>query len=406
MEGSTKLGTATLSNGTATLSNGTATLNYSLLDVSGSPHTITAVYDGDANFNGVTATTTLQENITQAATTVAIAWSSNPSVVGQPATLTITVSAVSPGAGTPTGTVTLTGPGGPIVLASNTLANGTATYTTSLPSVGSTAFTAAYSGDANFQGSTSATFTQVVDQAATTTTVSASPNPSVFGQSATFIATVAARAPGSGTPTGSVTFMDGTASLGSVSLANGTASFSASSLSVASHNITAVYAGDANYTGSTSASAVTQVVNRANTATSLTAAPNESTFGQSVTFTATVAASLPGAGLPTGNVDFMEGTTKLGSGVLSGNGTATFSDSSLAAGSHSITAVYDGDANFVSSTSSSLPYSIIKASSAFTSLTAVPNPSVFGQSVTFTAVVAAVTSGLARRQETWTFMMD
>ena len=90
MEGSTKLGTATLSNGTATL-------NYSLFDVSGSPHAITAVYDGDANFNSATATTTLQENVTQAATTTTISSSPNPSVVGQSATLTITVSAVSPG---------------------------------------------------------------------------------------------------------------------------------------------------------------------------------------------------------------------------------------------------------------------------------------------------------------------
>ena len=160
--------------------------------------------------------------------------------------------------------------------------------------------------------------------------------------------------------------MDGTASLGSVSLATGTASFSTSSLDVASHSITAVYAGDANYTGSTSTSAVTQVVNQASTTTSLTAAPNTSVFGQSVTFTATVAASLPGVGLPTGNVDFMEGTTKLGSGVLGGNGTATFSDSSLAAGSHSITAIYDGDTNFGGSTSTAVPYSIGKASAAFT----------------------------------------
>ena len=387
MEGATKLGTGALSNGTATL-------NYSLLDVAGSPHAITAVYDGDANFNGATTTTTVEQSVTQAATTTTIVSSANPSVAGQSTTLTITVSAVSPGAGTPTGTVTLSGPGGPIALASNALVNGSLTYTTSFPSVGSTAFTATYGGDANFQGSASATLTQTIKQAATTTTLSAVPNPSAFGQAVTFTATVAAQTPGSGTPTGSVTFMDGTTSLGAVSLTNGTAVFSTSSLGVASHIVTAVYAGDTNYTASTSTSTVTQVVNKANTATSLTAAPNATVFGQSLTFTATVAASLPGAGLPTGNVDFMQGTTKLGSGTLN-SGTATFSDASLAVGSQAVTAVYDGDANFADSTSGPASYSIGKASASISTLTAAPTATVYGQAVSFTAVVAAVAPSTA-----------
>ena len=88
--------------------------------------------------------------------------------------------------------------------------------------------------------------------------------------------------------------MDGTTSLGTVSLTSGTASFSTSSLAVGSHNITAVYGGDTNFTTSTSSPAVTQVVNKAATTTSVTAAPNPSVFGQSVTFTATVSATSPG----------------------------------------------------------------------------------------------------------------
>ena len=94
-----------------------------------------------------------------------------------------------------------------------------------------------------------------------TTTVTSSLNPSAYGQSVTFTATVAAGHVGTGTPGGTVTFMDGTATLGTGTLnGSGIATFTTSTLSAASHAITAVYGGDANHTGSTS-SAVTQTVN-------------------------------------------------------------------------------------------------------------------------------------------------
>jgi hypothetical protein len=76
----------------------------------------------------------------------------------------------------------------------------------------------------------------------------------------TLTATVSAVAPGSGKPTGSVTFMDGSTVLGTANLNNGTASISTSGLSVGSHSITAVYNGNPNFTASTSA-VLTQVVN-------------------------------------------------------------------------------------------------------------------------------------------------
>jgi hypothetical protein len=70
------------------------------------------------------------------------------------------------------------------------------------------------------------------------------------GQSVTFSATVTG---GTGTPTGTVTFKDGTTTLGTASLSNGNATFSTSSLAVGTHSITAVYSGDPNFIGSTSA---------------------------------------------------------------------------------------------------------------------------------------------------------
>ena len=98
-----------------------------------------------------------------------------------------------------------------------------------------------------------------VNKAATKTTVASSHNPSVFGQSVTFTTTVAAVAPGSGTPTGTVTFKNGTTVLGGT-LSAGKATFSTSTLTRGAHSITALYSGSVNDLGSTSA-ALTQTVN-------------------------------------------------------------------------------------------------------------------------------------------------
>src|SRR5207245_8710427 len=119
--------------------------------------------------------------------------------------------------------------------------------------------------------------------------------------------------------------------------------------------ISATYVGDTNLSTSTSA-AVSQVVNKASTTTTVTSSLNPSVVGQSVTFTATVAIVSPGAGTPTGTVNFLDGTTVIGSGTLSATApfTATFSTTSLAAGTHSITAQYLGDTNFNGSTSAVL----------------------------------------------------
>jgi hypothetical protein len=186
-----------------------------------------------------------------------------------------------------------------------------------------------------------------VDPAPTTTKVSSSANPSVWGQSVTFTATVAAVSPGTGTPTGTVKFMDGTASLGSSPVSSGQAKFTPTSLSVGSHSITAVYSGDRNFTTSTN-STLSQKVNKALTTTTVTAAPNPSTLGQSVTLTAAIAVTAPGAGTPTGTVAFVDGTTSLGTGTVTA-GKATLSTTKLPAGMNSITATYSGDGNFLTS---------------------------------------------------------
>jgi hypothetical protein len=90
----------------------------------------------------------------------------------------------------------------------------------------------------------------------------------------------------------------------------------------------------------------------------LTASSNPGTFGQPDTITATVTST---GGIPTGNVNFFEGTALLGNGTLDGNGKATFTTSSLNAGPHSLTASYDGDANIAESTAPALNLTINQA---------------------------------------------
>ena len=204
-----------------------------------------------------------------ASSTTGVTSSVNPSVSGQPVTFTATVKAGTAGVGTPTGTVTFKD--GADTLGTGALnSKGQAKFTISKLAVGSHPITASYGGDAKFSGSTSSTLNQTVKKAATTTLVSSSANPSVFGQSVTFTATVTANSPGAGTPTGAVTFKDGGSTLGTGTLNNsGQAIFTTSTLKLGSHSITAPYGGDAHFNGSTS-STLTQTTTTTTPTTSTT----------------------------------------------------------------------------------------------------------------------------------------
>jgi Protein kinase domain/Bacterial Ig-like domain (group 3)/IPT/TIG domain len=319
------------------------------------------------------------------ATTTALSSSANPSVVGQSVTFTATVRVNPPGGGTPAGTVAFSD-GGTAISGCGAqpvdAGTGTATCTVTYPSPGSHSITASYGGDGNDTASTSAALTQTVNQAATTTALSSSPNPSMPGQSVTFTATVTANSPGTGTPTGKVTFSDDGEPIGTAPL-NGSGVATFASTLEAGTTITASYSGDGNDTASTSA-ALTQTVNQAATTTALSSSANPSTAGQSVTFTATVTANSPGAGTPTGKVAFYAGGQLIGTAPLNGSGVATFSTSALKAGTYTITASYGG--NFAASTSAALTQTVNQAATT-TALSSSANPSVVGQSVTFTATV-------------------
>ena len=360
----------------AALVYGNAALSTAAITAGG--HSITAFYSGDANHDGSTSSA-LSQTVNQIATATALGSSANPSLSGQSVTFTATVTSSG---GTPAGIVTFLD--GATSIGTAYLSGGTAALTTADLTVGLHSITAAYGGDTNFTGSSSSAVGQTVNKGATTTAVTPSANPSVPGQSVTFTATVSVTSPASGSPIGTVTFLDGATSLGTVSLSGGAATLSTSALALGSHSIGAVYNGDGNYQASTS-SVLTQTVNKGATTTAVTSSANPSLPGQSVTFTAAVSVTSPASGTPIGTVTFKDGATVLGSGTLSG-GTASVTTAALAVGNHMIKAVYGGDGDFKTSTSTAVAQKVTKGA---TSVAATASPAKLapGSAVTLAAQV-------------------
>lgn len=364
--------------GTGTLSAGQTTLSVSNLTVG--THPLTAEFIVSGNYAGSTSSP-LNQVVNPATVTATLASNINPSMFGQPVILTATISVMGP---TPaTGNVLIKD--GSITIATVPLVNGVATTTISTLSVNIHLLTAVYAGDSNYSGATSAILTQVVNDVATTTNLVSSLNPSQSGNSVTFTATVSPQV-GSNIPIGTVNFYQGTTFLSSATLVGGVANASSSGLPVGTNSITAVYLGASDFLTSTSAPLV-QIVNSGSTATTLTSSANPSTFGQPVTFTANVAVT-GGTGTPTGSVTFLDGSTVIGTGRLTvlGQATLVVDDLDVSAG-HPVTAVYSGDINFSSSTSSVLNQVVNKAASITNILASSPNPSMLGQTVTLFATV-------------------
>jgi uncharacterized repeat protein (TIGR01451 family) len=179
----------------------------------------------------------------------------------------------------------------------------------------------------------------------TTTSLSSSVNPALFGQSIVFTAVVSCSS--SFTPTGTVSFKKLNTVLGTGTLnSSGTTTFTTSTLPVGWQTITAVYSSDVNC--GTSSGSVAQGV-KLPSAVTLTSTLNPSTSGQPVTFHANVSSS--GGGTPSGSVTFKDGGTKLGTVTLDASGNASFTTSTLKVGTHSITSSYGGSPTYFPSNS-------------------------------------------------------
>jgi uncharacterized protein (TIGR03118 family) len=179
----------------------------------------------------------------------------------------------------------------------------------------------------------------------------AAPDPTA-DTSVTITANVTAGPGNAGSPTGTVTFLDGSNRLGTAPLVAGSATLDAIFTVAGVHAITAQYSGDGVFLPS-SQQIPLQVTGLATTLT-LTAPANAAT-GSAVTLTASITSA---GGIPTGQIVFHEGSTSLGTSPLDGAGVAVLRINTLAAGVHSLSASYSGDGKFSGSTSAAVTINI------------------------------------------------
>lgn len=373
-------GVVTFTDGGATIgsasldTSGQATLAISTLSVGS--HTLVASYAGATDYASSNSTLFTQQ-VQKTATAVNVTASAGNVLTGESVSFAASVSSTT---GTPTGTVTLYD--GAAALQTQTLnGQGSASFSLDTLSTGSHSISIGYGGDANYSTGTSAILTETVNLAQPQITVSGPTAAVNVGSAVTLTGNITS--PGM-RPTGTLTLRDGGTSIATQPLStSGSFSFSTSSFGVGTHQLTVTYAGDSDNASATSP-AIAVVIQLAPTATALGVGSNPGTFGQPVTFTASVVSNSPGA---TGSVNFFDGPTQIGTVPLSSGGSATFTTSSLAFGTHSITAVYSADAQHATSTSAAVNERIVEPATA--TLASSANPAIAGDYVAFNAAVLA-----------------
>ena len=382
----TPTGNVTVSDGTESCTGTVAAGHCSIaFGISGAKSLI-ATYAGDASFTGSVSTPATAHTINKAGTTTTITSDlPDPSLVGQPVPVNYSVAVVSPGGGTPTGNVTVSDG---TYSCTGSVAAGSCTIT--FANHGAKTLTAAYAGDANFNGSVSAPGTaHLVNPASTTTAItSVSTNPSVVGQPVTIHYSVTAVAPGGGTPTGNVTVSDGAQSCtGTVAVGQCSIVFTTPGAKA----LSATYAGDGNYLGSLSTPGTAHTVNKANTTTTITAdLPDPSVVGQTVTIHYSVVVASPGSGTPTGMVTISDDAYSCTGTVAAGACSITFATP----GAKTLSATYAGDTNFHASTSANESHNVRVATT-----TVITNPdelavdTMAGQAYQVTFSVTPLTGG-------------
>jgi Bacterial Ig-like domain (group 3) len=236
--------------GTAPVVNGVATITVPSLPLG--PNPITAATPGGNTSNAATSPVT-PVVVSKTIPTVTLTSSANPADFNQSVTFTATIPAAASG--------TVTFRDGAVVLGTGAINSaGIAILTTSNLAIGSHTITASYGGNSTYDVATSAPLAEVIGKIPTAVTLTQSAASQLLHNTVTFAATVTAASP---TPTGTVTFLEGTTVLGITALdTNGTvvalaksagAAYATSALATGSHQIVAVYSGDASFAASTSA---------------------------------------------------------------------------------------------------------------------------------------------------------
>jgi trimeric autotransporter adhesin len=397
--------------------------NYSIAvtNLPAGTYSLVARYSGDGTFSSSTSAP-LTLTVTQESATVTIApnaFNGTTCIETPQTTFTygsyvwtdVTVAGAS-GQGSPTGTVSITDNGNPLLtvtLNSNGVGHflSGAIPTTSCVSgytfqdfapftVGSHVLGGSYSGDTSFGAATAATVTVIIGQATVTQALATSATNISSGGSVQLTYTLTALSgagPGTLSPTGTVTFTDNTTAtvLGTATLAPGAAVGSARAVltttgitTAGANSIVASWPGDTNYGPLTSTAVTVTVQGGTATSVAVTSNANPAAVGGRPTFTATMTPTT----VTSGTVNFFDGNLLLGSGTVGAAHTATFRPAasvSLLAGVHMITAVYAGNATFNSSTSA--PFSQTFNQTATTIQLTAKNAGTYGQNFTMSGAL-------------------
>jgi trimeric autotransporter adhesin len=371
--------------------------------------TLTATYQGDGNYNSASATGSYTGSAVTTKTTLATI--ASPVVVNSNVNLVATITPSSNLNNTPpTGTITFYDNGTQI--AQQAVANYQTQYTAAvtLTTQGTHSIYAIYSGDTNYQASTSAT-QSITIAPAPSAAVTASPGGSIpYGAKITLNAAISGLPnDGSNTLRGTIKFnVNGTDAVSqTVALANATGTSATASISVtqaldAGTYIVNLYCTGANFDCSSfNTSPFSFKIVPANTSTGVQVMPATFTAGQSVYATASIAPAVTATatgGTITGTVTFYDGANNVGTvSVYQSNGQfiATSSPFTVSSASDNIVAVYNGDGNNNSSTSTGGGGGVSTGPAAGTTTTVAANPlsALSGSVVSLTATVVATPAG-------------
>jgi hypothetical protein len=349
--GGTPAGSITFSDGGSLLagvplSAGVAQYTSSTLPVG--THPITAAYATNGNF--AASSDSLNQVVNGVPSAANVTAASNPAYIAQNVTLTGSVTSVS---GTPSGTLAFYD--GATLLGTVALSiSGQASLATAFTGAGTDNLTVHYSGDAVFNDAVSPVFAENVLINPTAISITASPNPGVAFGVIGFSATVTSST--GLVPDGTVVFSANGNQIGAAVLQGGHVSLTTSTLAAGTYTVFAAYAGNATFAAASSIP-ITLVVAQAPSQTILASSLNPAPAGISITFTATTTA---GSIAPSGSLQFLDGTTAMGSPVaLLAQGIATYTTTNLSLGTHPITAVFAGNHDLLASTSAVLQQTIV-----------------------------------------------
>jgi hypothetical protein len=376
-----------------------AIASFAIKDVNGDSLPDIIVANGSlGSLSATTITVFLNQGVAQSLTGTLSLDPASPIGVKKPFAINVQLATNKSGAPAPTGTVELAIDDAPVTSLKVQGLSLTYTDSNSLP-IGSHTLVATYSGDSNYlSGTFSLPFQIIADTYPTSTVMVASSASATAGQTIRFTATVTSPSGTIDTPngiSGTVAFRDGSTNIGAVSLnSNSVAVFDTSLFGSGTHSITASFLGmtaiaqePGSFAPSTS-TPLTISIGSASTTTSISEMPSTPQAGTVVSLTAVVKAA---SGIPTGAVEFFSGTSPLAVQPLDATGAAVTGVTFASAGTESVTAVYQANGAFASSTSSALSINVSAASNSrqsSISLSSAPS----AQSSNSLSLTAAVTA--------------